>query len=106
MNCSFSSLLKTNRAVSLTLVLWLTPQAHAIVDANSQSNTNAPSDGAPWESVGQVNGPSGVYLGAGWVLTAGHVGPGDARFLGQVFPWDGTYYWLTNSDGTFADGII
>ena len=30
-----------------------------------------------WDYVGTVNEASGVYLGNGWVLTAGHVGAGD-----------------------------
>src|SRR5690242_10245099 len=82
------------------------PPTHAIVDASSQSNTSAPPDGAPWANVGQINWPSGIYLGAGWVLTAGHVGAGNINLSGTVYPWDGTLHWLTNSDGTFADGIV
>jgi hypothetical protein len=73
------------------------------VDAKSQANTNAPSDGSPWTSVGNINGAGGTYLGAGWVLTASHVGPGDANFGGIVYPWDGTWVRLTNSDGTSTD---
>ncbi|HET6553628.1 MAG TPA: trypsin-like serine protease [Dyella sp.] len=38
-----------------------------------------------WDYVGQVNGASGVYLGNGWVLTAGHVGQG-------TFTLDGNNY--------------
>jgi len=76
------------------------------VDANSQANTNAPTDGAPWDHLGQVNGSGGSYLGGGWVLTAGHVGPGNVVFDGTTFIWDGALRWLTNSDGSFTDSIM
>jgi len=77
--------------------------AMAVVDANSASNTIAPSDGAPWNNVGNVNGASGVYLGGGWVVTAAHVGPGNINFAGTIFTYDGTSLRLTNSDGTPTD---
>ena len=76
------------------------------MDANSRANTNAPPDGAPWTSVGYVNCCSGIYLGAGWVLTAYHVGPGNANFGGTLFPWDGTSLRLTNSDGSATDMVM
>ena len=87
------------------LAAWcgLTFEARAIVDANSPANTNAPADGAPWNSMGNVKGLSGIYLGAGWVLTAFHVGPGDVNFGGTLFPWDGASVRLTNADGSVTD---
>ena len=85
---------------------WAHLGTYAIVDANSENNTSPPPDGAPWANVGTVNGASGIYIGAGWVLTAGHVGGGDINLLGTDYPWDGTLHWLTNSDGSFADGIV
>ena len=80
--------------------------ASAIVDASSRTNTSAPPDGSPWASIGQVNGSSGVYLGAGWVLTAAHVGANDANFGGTVFRWDGTSLRLTNADGSVTDMVM
>lgn len=56
--------------------------AHAVIvyGGDGTQNTTAPSNGAPWNRVGSVNGCTGVYLGsvggADWVLTAAHVGPG------------------------------
>jgi len=90
------------------LLLALSPlfRAHAIVDASTQDNTNAPPDGAPWASVGNNKGAGGIYLGAGWVLTAGHLGPGDTTFGSVVFPWDGTYHELTNTTGDRVDGTM
>jgi len=61
--------------------------------------------GAPtvtgWNYVGTVNGASGVYLGNGWVLTAGHVGAG-------TFTLKGTAYAAVNGSAraiSDADGI-
>jgi hypothetical protein len=81
-------------------------RAFAVVDANSRANTNAPADGSPWGNVGGVNGASAIYVGAGWVLTASHVGGGNAEFGGVIYPWEGSYTRLTNSDGTFTDLIV
>src|SRR6185295_12486473 len=43
----------------------------------------------------------GVYIGNGWILTAGHVGPGTATFSnGQSFAYDpGTFVYLHNPPG-------
>lgn len=38
-----------------------------------------------WNYVGSVNGASGVYLGNGWVLTAGHVGAGTFTLSGTSY---------------------
>jgi len=80
--------------------------SHAILDANSMSNTNAPADGAPWANIGRVNGPSGTYIAAGWVLTAAHVGAGDFTLGTLTLPYDGISHRLTNSDGTVTDMIL
>ncbi len=56
--------------------------------------------------MGHVNGSSGIYLGAGWVLTAAHVGPGNVDFNGTVFQYDGNSQRLTNSDGSATDIVI
>lgn len=95
--------------ISLTLWSGQAFKTFAIVDAGSQTNTNAPSDGSPWASMGHVsvqpngNGYSGIYVGAGWVLTAAHVPPGDTDFGGTFYPWDGTSRGITNANGTGTD---
>ena len=38
-----------------------------------------------WNYVGHINGASGVYLGNGWVLTAGHVGSGNFTLNGITY---------------------
>jgi hypothetical protein len=80
--------------------------ASAIIDANSSSNTNAPTDGSPWSNVGAVNGASSVYLGGGWVLTASHVGVGSVYFNNISYAPDGSSLRLTNSDGSVTDLIM
>lgn len=47
-------------------------------------NTSAPAPPG-WNNVGQVNGASGVYLGNGWVITAGHVGAGNFTLNGTTY---------------------
>ncbi|MDB4793754.1 S1 family peptidase, partial [Methylacidiphilales bacterium] len=57
-----------------------------------------------WNYVGQVGGASGVYLGNGWVLTAGHVGMGSLTLDGVTYqPVSGSNHSLTNTNGTTAD---
>jgi len=66
------------------------PTSSAVADWNTGWGESG-IDG--WDYVGTVNGASGVYLGNGWVLTAGHVGAG-------TFTLDGTSYDLMAGTGT------
>lgn len=50
-----------------------------------------------WNYVGQIGSASGVYLGNGWVLTAGHVGIGNFTLAGT------TYTAISNSARTISD---
>ena len=81
-------------------------RAFGLVDANSRANTNAPTDGAPWASMGHVSGGGGTYLGAGWVLTANHLGADKTEFNGTIYPTNGFLVHLTNSTGTIADMVM
>ena len=95
------------RTLVLAVLATFNLVAYAIVDASSASNTNAPSDGAPWANVGLINGAaSGVYIGNGWVLTAAHVGAGNIELNRVVYPFDGNWQRLTNSDGTQTDLVV
>jgi len=68
------------------------------VNAGS-GNMSAPSDDPGWNNVGAIGVGGGVYIGYGWVLTAGHVGSGDGITLGGVkYPMlPGTGRQLTNA---------
>lgn len=81
-------------------------QASAILNASSQSNTNAPPNGAPWDHVGGINGASGVYLAAGWALTAAHVGAGNLVLGTSTLAYAGVQHRLTNSDGSATDLLL
>ena len=48
-----------------------------------------------------------VYLGAGWALTAAHVGPGQIFLGGEIVsPEPGSRHVLLNVDGSLADGVL
>lgn len=86
--------------VFLVLFPVLSPTAQAVVinTASGTGNTNAPVDDPGWANVGYINGASGIYLGAGWVLTAAHVGAGSISFAGISYsPLAGSSVVLTNS---------
>ena len=88
------------RCLFAALILVLTPAAHAVVinTLSGNGNTNAPADDPGWANVGYINGASGIYLGAGWVLTAAHVGAGNITFSGISYaPLAGTTVQLTNN---------
>jgi hypothetical protein len=77
--------------ISGTVATW--------TNANSwgSGNTNT-----GWDYVGSMNGASGVYLGNGWVLTAGHVGAGDFTLSGNTYRYAGYSYtnFTMNYGGT------
>ena len=47
---------------------------------DGSGNTSAPTDDPGWANVGLRGVGCAIYLGNGWVLTAGHVGAGDVTF--------------------------
>lgn len=87
-----TSTFNTNDTISSTLPSW--------TNGWGAGNTN---DG--WNYVGSIvnGGASGVYLGNGWVLTAGHVGPlGPFTLNGNVYDLTGVSYsnFTNSSTGT------
>jgi len=94
------------------LIAW-PALAHAVIvyGGDGTQNTTAPSNGAPWDRVGIVNGCTGVYLGsvggADWVLTANHVGAGSFTLDGTAYSAvAGSAVRLTNADRSAADLIL
>lgn len=83
------------------LFLALSPWARAVVisSAAGTGNTNAPADDPGWSNVGILNGGSGIYLGANWVLTASHVGAGTISFGGV------SYDAVSNSVVSLTNGV-
>jgi len=77
-------------------------QARAVVidQVNvGSANLTAPADDPGWGNVGGIGIGGGVYLGYGWVLTAGHIGSGNGINLGGVTytMLPGTGHRLTNA---------
>ena len=96
---SGSAYYNTNNNISSALSSW--------TNANSwgSGNTNT-----GWDYVGQVGGAndaSGVYLGNGWVITAGHVSAHDFTLDTNTYAFTGYSYtnFTLNINGTnqFAD---
>ncbi len=94
------------RLLIFTLTLLLSVPAAALVleSGDGQGNTTAPADDPGWAYVGRVAGPSGIYLGNGWMLTANHVTVSDPEIEGVVYPVvPGTTVQLHNPDSSLAD---
>lgn len=91
-------------AFTVATLAFLKSAALGVVVANPNPGNlpnTAPANGAPWDNVLNTNGSSGVYLGGGWVLTAGHVfddnTPARVNFLGlDYFRDPGFVFTITN----------
>ena len=93
----------------LSWVLLSVPPIHAVLidSGDGTGNTSAPSPDPGWDHVGTPGGKTAVYLGNGVVLTADHVGPGDLRLGGVVYPLvPGSDVRIDNGDGTEADLVL
>lgn len=77
------------RLLLLSCLLLAAP-AHGVLNDTGNGNTTTPPAGEDpgWLNVGLVGGLNGVYVGHGWVLTAGHVGTGNglATLDGVIYP--------------------
>lgn len=87
------------------------PTTSALIFENPESDVvkNVPPDFPFWDHVTQrrYDGPSVVYLGAGWALTAKHVGRGEIFLKGQIYPPNApARHTLLNSDGSAADIMV
>jgi hypothetical protein len=85
--------------------------ARALVFASPDTEpaTPLPPDFPYWEYVTQrrYEGPSVIYLGAGFALTARHVGMGEIFLSGEIYsPMTRSKHTLLNENGTAADAMI
>jgi len=71
---------------ALTLLLAVPAEALILDSGDGQGNTSPPADDPGWAHVGRVTGPTGIYLGNGWMLTANHVVVSDPEIEGVVYP--------------------
>ncbi len=84
-------------------------QALVFAGAETKPEAAVPPGFPYWEQVTQRRyaGPSVIYLGAGWALTAAHVGPGQILLGGEVVsPEPASRHVLLNVDGSIADGVL
>jgi hypothetical protein len=98
-------------ALGLAFVLaWLPcPAAALVVDSgDGLGNTTPPPDDPGWRNVARrLAGPSIVYLGDGWVLTAAHVGAGIVEIEGERYdPIAASVQSIPNDDGTHSDLVV
>jgi hypothetical protein len=92
-------------------LVWPHSIARALVFAGpgTEPSEIAPPDFPYWEHVTQrrYEGPSVIYLGAGWALTAKHVGQGEILLKGEIIaPERSSRHTLLNVDGSPADALL
>ncbi len=92
----------------LVSVLASTPASAVLIGSgDGTGNTGAPADDPGWSHVGIRGGASAVYLGEGWVLSAGHMGPGAVTLGGVSYPAVAdSAVPLRNADGSLADLVL
>ena len=89
---------------TLTLLLAVPAEALILDSGDGQGNTSPPADDPGWAHVGRVTGPTGIYLGNGWMLTANHVVVSDPEIGGVIYPVvPGSVVQLQNPDTSLAD---
>ncbi len=93
------------------LAVLLAPTALALVfgSPDTEPATPQPPNFPYWEHVTQrrYNGPSVIYLGAGFALTARHVGMGEIFLDGEVYePVTRSQHTILNESGSAADAMI
>ena len=95
----------------LSLGTIVTSDASALIFASPdyEPTTSLPDDFPYWLHVTQrrYEGPTVLYLGAGWALTARHVGMGEIILDGEIIlPNFGSARTIMNLNGTAADMLI
>jgi hypothetical protein len=95
--------------LTLGLCGLASPARSLILDVeDAKQNALVPSPDPGWHYVGhRLGGPTVIYVGYGWVLTASHVGVGVVVFEGKKFdPIKGSDVRIRNRDGSPADLVV
>jgi hypothetical protein len=97
--------------LGLSALIALPSPGDALVFANesTEPTQEVPPDFPYWEHVTQrrYGGPTVIYLGGGWALTAKHVGYGEIILRGEFIPPErGARHTLLNSDLSIADAMV
>jgi hypothetical protein len=74
------------RGCAAALLGLALPARALVVDGDPEAALREPAPGSPVASVAKRGGTTGVYLGGGWVITAGHVGAGEIALGGVSYP--------------------
>ncbi len=82
----FASLRGAGWRLGSLLLALAAPASGLVVEADGDEVLRAPGPGTGFDHVGKIRETTGVYLGDGWVLTAGHVGAGELRLDGAGHP--------------------
>ncbi len=96
-------------ALALAFGLPTCPAAAVIIDSgDGTGNIEAPNPDPGWAHVGRrLGGPSLVYLGNGWVITARHVGAGVVLIGGERYdPVAESILKLDHPDGMASDLML
>ena len=91
------------------LVVWPALAPGLVLDSgDGQGNETAPVDDPGWHNVvRRLGGPSVVYLGDGWVLTANHVGAGVVLIEQALYdPIPSSIQQIHNDDGSLTDLLL
>jgi hypothetical protein len=73
-------------ALIAALLVPDSPSRALVVQGDPDRVALAPAAGVCFDHVGKIAGTTGVYVGEGWVLTAGHVGAGELSLGGVRYP--------------------
>jgi len=99
--------------VAIAFSLWLLGGANASAlifgSPDSEPEEPRPPNFPYWENISQhrLGGPSVIYLGAGWILTARHVGFGEIVLDGNTYgPTYQSRHPLLNANASPADVIV
>jgi hypothetical protein len=92
-------------------LLLLPASALALIfgSPDSEPTEISPPNFPYWENITQhrFGGPSVIYLGAGWIMTARHVGFGEVDLVGKSYvPTFLSRHPLLNANGSAADAVV
>jgi len=83
--------------------------ALVFIDESTEPTLEVPPDFPYWDHVTQrrYGGPTVIYLGGGWALTAKHVGYGEIVLQGEFIPPErGARHTLLNNNLSIADAVV
>jgi hypothetical protein len=102
-------LLVFSLALSMSISMAGAVEALIFASPDTEPDEEIPADFPYWENVTQrrYEGPSVIYLGGGFAMTARHVGMGEIWLEGEIIaPVPGSKRTMLNINGSAADAMI